>query len=79
MYFVYILTSKKDGSRYIGVTNNLKARLIQHNQGHTQYTNSKKPFYLSWYCIFSNKISAYRFEKYLKSGSGRAFINKHLS
>ncbi|TRZ64951.1 MAG: GIY-YIG nuclease family protein, partial [Spirochaetia bacterium] len=30
------------------------------------------------YITFNDKYKAFEFEKYLKSGSGRAFINKHL-
>ena len=33
---------------------------------------------LVWYCAFTDKYVAYRFEKYLKSGSGRAFLWKHI-
>jgi len=30
------------------------------------------------YTAFTDKYRAYEFEKYLKSGSGRAFLKKHL-
>jgi predicted GIY-YIG superfamily endonuclease len=32
-YWVYILASRRNGTLYIGVTNNLKARLEQHRAG----------------------------------------------
>ena len=32
-YWVYILASCKNGTLYIGVTNNLRARLEQHRSG----------------------------------------------
>jgi len=35
------------------------------------------PVRLILYFAFSNKYTAFNFEKYLKSGSGRAFIKKH--
>lgn len=33
---------------------------------------------LDFYFAVSDKNTAFKFEKYLKSGSGRAFVNKHL-
>lgn len=32
-YYVYIVASKKNGTLYIGMTNNLKSRTIQHKEG----------------------------------------------
>lgn len=78
MYFVYILQSRVDGSRYIGVTTDLKRRLQEHNSGSSRYCNSKRPYKLVWCCIFANKKKAYEFELYLKSSSGYAFTKKHL-
>ncbi|MCX6786561.1 MAG: GIY-YIG nuclease family protein [Candidatus Kaiserbacteria bacterium] len=78
MHYVYILKSKKDGSRYVGVTSDLKRRLQEHNSGNARYSSTKCPYLLAWYSAFSNKIAAYNFEKYLKSSSGCAFAKKHL-
>jgi len=78
MYYVYILRSKKDSSIYIGVTTNLKKRIKEHNSQGFKFTTSKRPYKLIWCSIFPNKLKAYRFEKYLKTGSGIAFLRKHL-
>jgi len=78
MYHVYIIKSKKDESRYIGVTTDLKRRIQEHNSGSVRYYSSKRPYILIWYCAFANKQKAYDFEKYLKSSSGYAFTKKHL-
>ena len=78
MYYVYILQSKKDRSRYVGVTTDLRRRLQEHNSGSAKYSSSKRPYKLIWCCIFANKERAYDFEKYLKSSSGYAFTKKHL-
>ncbi|MCB9808802.1 GIY-YIG nuclease family protein [Candidatus Nomurabacteria bacterium] len=32
-FYVYILASKRNGTLYIGITNNLEARILQHKQG----------------------------------------------
>jgi len=77
MYFVYLLECK-DGSFYTGCTNNINNRLERHSNGKVHYTKDKIPVKLVTYIAFSEKIKAYRFEKYLKSGSGIAFRNKRL-
>ncbi len=78
MYFVYILESITNKNRYIGVSNNLKRRLQEHNRGEVRYTSSKRPYKLIWYCVFNSKKQAFDFEKYLKSASGIAFSRKRL-
>jgi len=78
MFYVYILQSEKDKSRYFGVTEDLKRRLSEHNSGSAKYSDSKRPYKLIWYCAFVDKIKAYNFEKYLKSSSGHAFANKRF-
>jgi len=78
MYYVYIIKSKKDKSRYVGITKDLKQRLQEHNRGIVKFTASKLPYILVWYCAFSSKKKALEFERYLKSGSGIAFARKRF-
>ncbi len=78
MYYVYIIESMKNGSRYIGISQNLKKRLAEHNNGETKSNKTKIPFALVWYCAFTDKYKAFAFEKYLKSSSGYAFTAKHF-
>lgn len=78
MFYVYILQSQKDKSYYYGVTNNLKKRFEEHNQGDSRYTSNKTPFKIVWYCVFNDREKAYDFEKYLKSSSGHAFSRKRF-
>lgn len=78
MYYVYILKSKKDSSKYIGATADLKNRLQEHNSGKARYSSAKRPYQIIWYCAFTEKQRAYDFEKYLKSSSGYAFTKKRL-
>ena len=77
-FYVYIIQSKKDKSIYIGQTNNLSQRIYDHNNGFSTYTKRKTKWDLVWYSVFNNRLKAERFEKYLKTGSGRAFIKKRL-
>ncbi len=74
---VYILLCN-DGTRYTGCTSNLEERLSRHQKGYVDSTKDKLPVSLIFYCAFTDKIKAFEFEKYLKSGSGIAFRNKHL-
>lgn len=75
-WYVYIL--KCDDDRfYIGCTDNLIERIDRHQKGHVPATKDRLPVKLISYFAFSNKYTAFNFEKYLKSGSGRAFIKKH--
>lgn len=78
MFYVYILQSKKDGSTYVGSTQNVQKRLKEHNDGKAAYSESKRPYILKWCGVFPNKLRALAFEKYLKQGSGFAFARKHL-
>jgi len=65
-------------SYYVGVTEDLKTRLQEHNRGDVRYTSSKIPYKISWYGVFKEKNKALAFEKYLKQGSGFAFARKRL-
>ena len=76
-YYVYILRCK-NGKTYIGCTKDLIKRLERHNKGFVPATKELRPVKLSTYFAFSNKYTAYNFEKYLKTGSGRAFLKKRL-
>ena len=76
-FYVYILRCN-NGGLYVGCTNDLKERVERHKNGYNKYTSGHLPVVLIFYSCFNNKYTAFNFEKYLKSGSGRAFINKHF-
>lgn len=79
MYYAYVLRSDRDKTRfYFGSTANLKHRLTVHNAGGSPYTAKYKPWTVIWYGSFSSKELALAFEKYLKTASGKAFLNKRL-
>ena len=78
--FVYILRSDSDPSRhYVGRTTNVDERLAWHNAGPCGYTVAYRPWTLAVSIEFSTKKQALRFERYLKSGSGRAFTKRHFA
>ena len=77
---VYILRSESDRSRhYVGLTNDVRARLEWHNHGPTGHTIQYRPWSLVVSMEFATAKAAVRFEKYLKSGSGRAFAKRHFA
>ena len=79
MRTVYILISAKDPLRYyIGSTDDLKRRLYEHNNALIGYSKRYAPWNLKTYITFSESEQAFAFEKYLKSGSGFAFLKKRL-
>lgn len=77
MYYVYLLHCI-DNKPYTGCTNELKARIERHNKGYVPATKDRRPIKLISYTAFQDKYKAFEFEKYLKSGSGRAFVKKHF-
>jgi putative endonuclease len=77
MWFIYILRCIDDTS-YVGCTTDVYRRIDEHNTKKVHYTRDKTPVTLVTYISFSDKYKAFEFEKYRKSGSGRAFLHKRL-
>jgi putative endonuclease len=77
MWHVYLLKCS-DGTVYTGCTENLEERMKRHEKGQVSYTSSRLPFVLIMYISFNDKYKAFQFERYLKSGSGKAFANKRF-
>ena len=79
MHYVYILESLSVvGRHYVGVTADLRDRLGRHNRGEVKHTSKFVPWSIKTYLAFSDPEKAFDFERYLKSGSGRAFAKKRL-
>ncbi len=79
MYFVYVIRSYERNYNYIGLTNNLKRRFGEHNEGKNKTTKPYKPFKLVLSEMFETRTQAREREKYLKSGIGRDYIKKILA
>ena len=79
MIYVYILRSSSGTDHfYIGVTEDVEARLKEHNAGEVFHTAKFKPWSLKNFIAFEDRAKAFAFEKYLKSASGRAFAKRHF-
>ena len=79
MKYVYLLQSLSFPSKhYVGITSTLNKRFADHNAGKSPHTSKYKPWKLVAAIRFADNARATSFEKYLKSGSGRAFARRHF-
>jgi len=78
-HYVYVLKSlSHPDQEYTGQTQNLKERLNDHNSGKVSHTSKFVPWVVRSATAFRDKERALAFERYLKTGSGRAFRRRHL-
>lgn len=78
MFCTYILQSEKDGSFYIGYTQQLQKRIHQHNNGKSNYSAKHRPFKLVYYEKLDSKQEALAREEYFKTAQGREFFLSKL-
>jgi len=77
--FVYVLESlNQPGRHYTGISSEPGSRLEWHNAGLSHHTAKHRPWTLFVSLEFPDASRAIRFEKYLKTGSGRAFSKRHF-
>ena len=77
--FVYVLkTAQSQPHFYIGLTHDVRARLADHNAGRCPQTARYRPWTLHVSIELPDEQRALAFERYLKSGSGRAFAKRHF-
>jgi putative endonuclease len=78
-HYVYILQSQSQSKQiYTGQTADLERRLAEHNEGRVPHTSKFVPWRIRTATAFRDRDRALAFERYLKSGSGRAFLARHL-
>lgn len=79
MFYVYCLQSKKDSQNlYFGFTNNLKKRILEHNNGLNISTKPYRPWELIYYEACLLESDARRREGYLKTNMGRRMFKRRL-
>ena len=77
--FVYVLRSIPNPARhYVGLTSDVAKRLQWHNDGQNVHTAANRPWSVIVSLEFATEDAARKFERYLKSGSGRAFAKRHF-
>ena len=78
-YYVYMLSDVATPTHhYVGMTEDLENRLAKHNAGQVPHTSKFAPWTIDAAIAVRDKMTAAQLERYLKSGSGRAFANNHL-
>jgi len=76
---VYILESARSPGRfYTGLTHDFPSRMKEHMRGAVPTTAALRPLYPTVVVWFEDERKAAEFERYLKSGSGRAFAKRHF-
>jgi putative endonuclease len=79
MRFVYVLESiEKPARHYVGLSSGVDARLEFHNAGKCRHTARHRPWRVLAAVEYADEARAVAFERYLKSGSGRAFARRHF-
>ena len=77
MVFVYFL-KLINNDIYIGSTIDIKKRIYDHKNGRVKATRNLLPLKLKAFIAVSNEHKARQLEKYFKTGSGRAILNKRI-
>jgi predicted GIY-YIG superfamily endonuclease len=77
--FVYVLRNGDVPPHfYVGITSDVAWRVSAHNRGLCSHTARRRPWELRVVVAFRLEQTAVRFERYLKSASGRAFARRHF-
>jgi predicted GIY-YIG superfamily endonuclease len=80
-FWLYVLRSVPTGKHYFGIAANVAKRLEEHNSKNGRWTSSYKPWELVATEEFSDRASAARQERFLKSRAGiqarRELVEKH--
>jgi len=78
-HIVYVLKNVDHPPRfYVGLTSDVHRRVDDHNAGRCPHTARHRPWQLHLSVEFPDEPRAIRFERYLKSGSGREFAKRHF-
>jgi len=71
--------SLKNERLYVGYTDDLKRRVVEHNSGiGGKYTRDNRPFKLVFYEAFLSKEDAMRQEMFYKSGYGKEVLKEKV-
>jgi putative endonuclease len=72
--YVYILKSLRNGRFYIGSTQDVEKRFIEHNTGKSEYTSKSCPWELVFKQKFETLTMAKKIEYWIKKQKDREII-----
>ncbi len=71
MFYVYAISSLNRNYIYVGLTDNIDRRFVEHNSGKNKTTKPYLPFRIIYKEQCETRIEARIKEKYFKSGIGK--------
>ena len=77
--YTYVLKCVDSDELYIGSTEDLERRIKQHKNGLGGFTTAKKRIDLIYFEACRSIAEARKREKQLKTGFGRAYLNRRLA
>ncbi len=78
-YFLYIIYSAKLDKYYVGHTEDLSIRLIQHNKGISEFTSVAQDWVLAYSEAFESREVARKREMEIKKRKSRKYIEWLIS
>lgn len=78
MFVTYILKSKTFLKTYVGHTDDIDRRLIEHNDGKSTFSKRYRPWVIIYKERFKNLDESIKREKYFKSAAGRRWMRNNL-
>ena len=73
-YFVYVLFSESANKYYIGHTQDVDARLFEHNSGQGNFTSKYAPWRLVWSKSMNSRGEAMKLENKIKKRGAARFL-----
>lgn len=74
MFYLYILKNDRDGSFYVGHTQNIQDRLKRHNENRSIYTKNRGTWLLVYLEELTSRSEAMRREKEIKKKKSKKYI-----
>lgn len=74
----YILISKITKKTYVGHTDNLNRRLLEHNKEKGVFSRRYAPWKVLYKETFLREVESIKREKYFKSAAGRRWMKRNL-